>query len=82
LSTTSRSASLELDHHAVAVAVALVAQVGDAVDLLLVHQFGDALDHARLVHLVGNLGDDDGFAFLADGLERDLAAHHDRAAAG
>ena len=74
--------ALELDHHAVAVAVALVAQVGDAVDLLLAHQIGDALDHRRLVHLKGNLGDDDRFAFLADGLEGDLAAHHDRAAAG
>jgi len=74
--------ALELDHHAVAVAVGLVAQVGNAVDFLLVHQFGDALDHRRLVHLIGNLGDDDRFAFLADGLERDLAAHDDRAAAG
>ena len=74
--------ALELDHHAVAVAVALVAQVGNAVDLLVAHQLGDALDHGRLVHLIGNFGDDDRFAFLADGLEGDLAAHHDRAAAG
>ena len=74
--------ALELDHHAVAVAVALVAQIGDAVDLLVAHQFGDALDHRRLVHLIGNFGDDDRLALLADGLERDLAAHHDRAAAG
>ncbi len=73
--------ALELDHHAIALAVALVAQVGDAVDLLLAHQFGDALDHRRLVHLVRDFGDDEGFAFLADGLDLDLAAHHDRAAA-
>ena len=46
------------------------------------HQFGDALDHRGLVHLVGNFRDDDRFAFLADRLEGDLAAHHDRAAAG
>ena len=45
------------------------------------HQFGDALDHGGLVHLVGNFGDDDRFAVLADGVDRDLAAHHDRAAA-
>ena len=46
--------ALELDHDAVAVAVALVAQVGNAVDVLVAHQFGDALDHRRLVHLIGN----------------------------
>ena len=48
---------------------------------LLAHQLGDALDHRRLVHLIGNFGDDDRFAFFADGLEGDLAAHHHRAAA-
>ena len=74
--------ALELDHHAVAVAVGLVAQIGDAVDFLLAHQFGDALDHGRLVHLIGDLGDDDRLALLADGLEADLAAHHHRAAPG
>ena len=41
-----RGVALELDHHAHAVAVALVAQIGDAFDALLAHQFGDALDHA------------------------------------
>ncbi len=65
-----------------AVAVALVAQIGDAVDLLFAHQLGDALDHRGLVHLIGNFGDDDRLAFLADRLDRDLAAHDDRAAAG
>ena len=73
--------ALEFDHHAIAVAVALVAQIGDAVDAFLAHQLGDALDHRRLVHLIGNFGDDDRFALLADRLEGDLAAHHHRAAA-
>ena len=59
-----------LDHHAHAVAVALVAQVGDALDGLLAHQLGDALDHAGLVDLVGHLGDDDRLAVLADLLDR------------
>ena len=74
--------ALQLDHDAIAVAVGLVAQVGDALDLLLAHQFGDALDHRRLVHLIGNLGDDDRLAVLAQLLDLDLAAHDDRAAAG
>ena len=71
----------QLDHHPVALAVGFVAQRGDAFDLLLAHQFADALDHLRLVHLVGNLGNDDRLALAAQGLEFDLAAHHDRAAA-
>ena len=74
--------ALELDDDAIAVAVGFVAQVGDALDLLIAHQLGDALDHGRLVHLVRDLGDDDRLALLAHGLEGDLAAHDDRAAAG
>ena len=73
--------ALQFDDDAKTVAVGFVAQVGDALDLLLAHQFGDALDHGGLVHLEGNFGDDDRFAILADGVDRDLAAHHDRAAA-
>ena len=57
--------ALQLDDDAHAVAVALVAQIGDALDQLLAHAFGDALDHARLVHLVRHLGDDDRLALLA-----------------
>ena len=55
-------AALEFDDDAHAVAVALVAQVGDVVDDLVVDQIGDALDQLALVDLVGNLGDDDGLA--------------------
>ena len=54
--------ALQLDDDAHAVLVGLVAQLGDAVDFLVAHQLGDALEQARLVHLVRQLGDDDGLA--------------------
>ena len=73
--------ALQLDDDAHAVAIAFVAQIGDALDGLVLHQLGDALDHARLVHLIRNLGDDDRLAILADLLDLGLAAHDDRAAA-
>ena len=57
--------ALQLDDDANAVAVGLVAQVRDALDQLLAHHLGDALDHAGLVDLVGHLGDDDRLAVLA-----------------
>ena len=72
----------QLDHHADAVPVRLVANLADAFDASVAHGIGDLLDHPRLVHLIGNLGDDDRGAVLADLFEFDLAAHHDRAAAG
>ena len=55
----------ELDDNAIALAVGLVAQRGNAVDLFVAPQFSDALDHRRLVHLIGNLADDDCLAFAA-----------------
>ena len=58
-------AALQLEHDAHAVAVALVADFRDAFDLLLVDQAGGLLDQAALVDLVGDFGDDDGFAVLA-----------------
>ncbi len=58
--------ALQLDNHPHAFAVALVPEVGDALDTLFAHQLGDPLDQARLVHLVGNGRDDDGFPVLAD----------------
>ncbi len=45
-------AALDLDHHAHAFAIGFVAHVGNAFDLFRLHQFGDALDQARFVHLV------------------------------
>ena len=57
--------ALDLDHDPDAVPVALVADLGDALDPLLAHHLGDALDHLRLVDQVGHLGDDDGGAVCA-----------------
>ena len=48
-------AAFQLDDDPHAVAVGLVAQVGNAFEGLLPHQFGDLLDQPRLVHLVRNL---------------------------
>ena len=74
--------ALELDHHPGAVAVGLVAQIGDALEPALAHQLADPLHHPALVHLVGDLGDDDRVAVLADLLEVGLAAQHQAAAPG
>ncbi len=74
--------ALQLDDDAVALTVALVANVGNALDTLVAHQFGHLLDHRRLVHLVGNFGDDDGFAVVRPLLDVDPAAHQDRATSG
>ena len=63
------------------VAVGLVAQVGDPVDLLVLDQVGDLLEQRGLVHLVRQLGDDDRHPVAADLLERDLGAHDDPPAA-
>jgi hypothetical protein len=75
-------AALELDHDAHAVLVRLVAQLRYAVDLLVAHQVGDALEQPRLVHLVGQLGHDDGLAAaLVQFLEARARAHREAAAA-
>ena len=76
-------AALQLDDDPHAVAVGLVAQIGDAFDGLLAHQIGDALDQLRLVDLIRNLGDDDRLPIaLLVRLDRRSRAHQDRAAAG
>ena len=77
-----RGIALDLDDHAHAVAVRLVAQIGDTLDQLLAHHLGDAFEQALLVDLIGDLVDHDGVAVLADLLDDMAAAHHDRAAAG
>ena len=74
--------ALDLDDDAHAVAIGLVAQVGDTLDALLANEFSDAFDQRRLVDLVGDLADDQRFAVLAQLFDRDLGAHDDRAAAG
>ncbi len=71
-----------LDGQAHALAVGLVAQVGDPFQLAVAHQLGDALDEAGLVDLVGQLGDDDAAAVAAHlfdvklGLDGEPAAAH------
>ncbi len=70
-------AALQFDHDAHPVAIAFVANVGDVVDGLVVHQIGDALDQTRLVHLVWNLGDDDGLPVFVDVLDGGAGAHHE-----
>ena len=75
-------AALEFDDDAHAIAVALVANVADLVDDFVVHQLGDALDQARLVDLVRDLGDDDRVLVFGDVLDGGLGAHEEAAAAG
>src|SRR6185436_3632669 len=70
-------AALELDDDAHAVLVGLVAQLADALELLLTYELGDALDEPRLVNLVRQLRDDDRLAIaaLAERLDVRAAAH-------
>ena len=78
-------AALELDDQAHAVAVGLVAQVGDVRDLLVVDEVGDLGDQAAvaaLLHRVGQLGDDERLLALADLLDAHAGAHAHAAAAG
>ena len=72
---------LELDVDPHAVAIGLVAQVGDALDPLAVDELGDLLHERRLVHLVGQLGHDDRGLARAGLLECDLGPDDDPAAA-
>ena len=71
-----------LDHHAHAVFVGLVAQLSDAVDLLVFDELGDALQQARFVHHVRQFRHDDGLlsAFLAFHVA--LGTHEDATTTG
>ena len=80
--------ALELDHHADAGLVRLVAQVGDLRDLLVVDDLGDLLDEpgalvatVALRHLVGQLGDDDRLLALAQRLDMSARLNDHAAAA-
>ncbi len=75
-------AALEFDDDAHAVAVGLIADVGDFFDDFFGDELGDALDEGGLVDLVGDLGGDDGLAAAGDLLDGALGAHHEAAAAG
>ena len=74
--------TLQFDYHPVARAVGFVSDVGNAFEPLVAHQFGDLLDHRRLVDLKRYLRNDDRLTFAAQGFDFSLAAHDDRAAPG
>ena len=61
--------SAQLDNNPQSVFVGFIAKLGNALDLLLFNQLGNALEQTRLVQLVRNLVDDD--RVLALGLIRD-----------
>src|ERR1700730_10840915 len=67
--------ALYLDHDAHPLAVALVPDIGNAVDFLVLDQLRDVLDQPRLVHLVRQLGDDDVLAILAALLDGRFRPH-------
>ena len=75
-------ARLELDDDADAAPVALVPERLDALDQLQVHDLADALDHPRLVDLVGHLRDDDRLAVALALLDLGAGPEDDRAPAG
>ena len=70
----------ELD--ADALTVGELADVGDALDLLLVHHLADAGEHVGLVDHIRDLGDDDRLAAVVALLDLGLGADHHAAAAG
>ena len=70
------------DDDAHAVAVAFVANVGDAFQFLILNQLGDVPDQAGFVHLIRKLGDDDILTILAALLDGNLRAHLEGPASG
>ncbi len=75
--------AFDLDHDAHAVFVGLVAQRADAFNAFFFYQLGDLLDQTRLVHLIRDLVNDDGFApGFGVGFHFGARAHVDFAAAG
>src|SRR5258707_7462238 len=73
--------ALQLDDDAHAFARGFIAHVGDAFELFRLHQFGNALDQPRFVHLVRNFGDDDAFAVFSGLFDGGFGAHDEAAAA-
>src|SRR5574341_1193371 len=74
--------ALEFDHDGHAAPVGLVAQVGDHVNPVFAHQFGDTLDDGGLVDLEGNFGDDDAVTVAGHWLDGGACPHHDPPLAG
>jgi hypothetical protein len=75
-----RRVALQLDDDAHALAARFVANVGDALDPLVLGGFGDLLDEAVLADLVGDCGQDDRLTVAAASFHDVARAHHDRAA--
>ncbi|OPZ92473.1 MAG: hypothetical protein BWY73_00795 [candidate division TA06 bacterium ADurb.Bin417] len=75
-------AGLELDDHPDAFLVRLVPDGGDAVHQVAVAQLGDFGDQVGLVDFVRKLGDDDGFAVVAELLDLGPGLDGDQAVAG
>ena len=67
--------ALHLDDDAHALAVALVANISDAFDLLFVDELRNVGNHARLVYLVRKLGNHNVFAVFAPLFHRSLGPH-------
>ncbi len=74
--------ALELDDDAHAGAIALVANVADAVERFGADQFGRAFEQSGFVDLVGDLGDDDRGSVAADFLDAGASPDGDGATAG
>ena len=77
-----RRVALEVDDDAHALAVRFVANVGDALDALVLGGLGDLLDQAVLADLIGDRGQHDRAAVAAAFLDLVARAHDDRAAPG
>src|SRR5580658_9248147 len=75
-------AALQLDDDAHAVAVAVIEDIGDALDALLIDHGSDLLEQFRLIDLIGNFGDHDLLAVFAGFLNGGAGADLKMAAAG
>ncbi len=73
LAGLDRAGQLDADPHPLP--VRLIPQVGDTLDLAIAHQFGNALDQACLVDLVGQLGDHNAAAVAAHLLDVHVGLH-------
>ena len=79
----SNIGALNFDHHAQTVFVRLITEFRDTFKLLLFNQLGDALNQARFVQLIRNLGDNDGFtASLFVHFDTGFGAHIDASTTG
>ncbi len=64
--------ALQVDDNPQAVAVGLIADVGDILELLIAHKVGNLFDQAGLVDLIRELRDDDALAVVPSGLDTRL----------